>query len=440
MLNDTIVVLSTPPMQSAIALIRMSGKESFKILDKIFSNHKDKVLLFGRIVDDQEIVDEVVVLKYKGPFSYTGEDVVEISCHGNLIIVNRIIELCIKYGARMAEKGEFTKKAFYNGKLDLVQAEAVHDIITSRSKESITMSLNGLNGQLSNEIKNLKEKVVNIMANIEVNIDYPEYDDVVELTNELIKPQVVALLNDVEHILNNAKIGKIIKDGVKVAIIGRPNVGKSSLLNALIKEDKAIVTNIEGTTRDIVEGSINIKGINFDFLDTAGIREAKDLVEQIGIEKSRKIVETADITILVLDGSQALTNEDQELLKLVENKPHIIAINKKDLNDKFEIDGINISALNKDISLLEEKLVEYVGVDIQEYKNEALLANARQIGLMNNVKQSLIETLHSCEQYLPTDLIEIDLKKALDAILDILGETSKVNLDQEIFSKFCLGK
>lgn len=440
MLNDTIVVLSTPPMQSAIALIRMSGKESFKILDKIFSNHKDKDLLFGRIVDDQEIVDEVVVLKYKGPFSYTGEDVVEISCHGNLIIVNRIIELCIKYGARMAEKGEFTKKAFYNGKLDLVQAEAVHDIITSRSKESITMSLNGLNGQLSNEIKNLKEKVVNIMANIEVNIDYPEYDDVVELTNELIKPQVVALLNDVEHILNNAKIGKIIKDGVKVAIIGRPNVGKSSLLNALIKEDKAIVTNIEGTTRDIVEGSINIKGINFDFLDTAGIREAKDLVEQIGIEKSRKIVETADITILVLDGSQALTNEDQELLKLVENKPHIIAINKKDLNNKFEIDGINISALNKDISLLEEKLVEYVGVDIQEYKNEALLANARQIGLMNNVKQSLIETLHSCEQYLPTDLIEIDLKKALDAILDILGETSKVNLDQEIFSKFCLGK
>lgn len=440
MLYDTIVVLSTPPMQSAIALIRMSGKESFKILDKIFSNHKDKDLLFGRIVDDQEIVDEVVVLKYKGPFSYTGEDVVEISCHGNLIIVNRIIELCIKYGARMAEKGEFTKKAFYNGKLDLVQAEAVHDIITSRSKESITMSLNGLNGQLSNEIKNLKEKVVNIMANIEVNIDYPEYDDVVELTNELIKPQVVALLNDVEHILNNAKIGKIIKDGVKVAIIGRPNVGKSSLLNALIKEDKAIVTNIEGTTRDIVEGSINIKGINFDFLDTAGIREAKDLVEQIGIEKSRKIVETADITILVLDGSQALTNEDQELLKLVENKPHIIAINKKDLNDKFEIDGINISALNKDISLLEEKLVEYVGVDIQEYKNEALLANARQIGLMNNVKQSLIETLHSCEQYLPTDLIEIDLKKALDAILDILGETSKVNLDQEIFSKFCLGK
>lgn len=440
MLNDTIVVLSTPPMQSAIALIRMSGKESFKILDKIFSNHKDKDLLFGRIVDENEIVDEVVVLKYKGPFSYTGEDVVEISCHGNLIIVNRIIELCIKYGARMAEKGEFTKKAFYNGKLDLVQAEAVHDIITSRSKESITMSLNGLNGQLSNEIKNLKEKVVNIMANIEVNIDYPEYDDVVELTNELIKPQVVALLNDVEHILNNAKIGKIIKDGVKVAIIGRPNVGKSSLLNALIKEDKAIVTNIEGTTRDIVEGSINIKGINFDFLDTAGIREAKDLVEQIGIEKSRKIVETADITILVLDGSQALTNEDQELLKLVENKPHIIAINKKDLNDKFEIDGINISALNKDISLLEEKLVEYVGVDIQEYKNEALLANARQIGLMNNVKQSLIETLHSCEQYLPTDLIEIDLKKALDAILDILGETSKVNLDQEIFSKFCLGK
>ncbi|MDY4788007.1 MAG: tRNA uridine-5-carboxymethylaminomethyl(34) synthesis GTPase MnmE [Bacilli bacterium] len=440
MLNDTIVVLSTPPMQSAIALIRMSGKESFKILDKIFSNHKDKDLLFGRIVDENEIVDEVVVLKYKGPFSYTGEDVVEISCHGNLIIVNRIIELCIKYGARMAEKGEFTKKAFYNGKLDLVQAEAVHDIITSRSKESITMSLNGLNGQLSNEIKNLKEKVVNIMANIEVNIDYPEYDDVVELTNELIKPQVVALLNNVEHILNNAKIGKIIKDGVKVAIIGRPNVGKSSLLNALIKEDKAIVTNIEGTTRDIVEGSINIKGINFDFLDTAGIREAKDLVEQIGIEKSRKIVETADITILVLDGSQVLTNEDQELLKLVENKPHIIAINKKDLNDKFEIDGINISALNKDISLLEEKLVEYVGVDIQEYKNEALLANARQIGLMNNVKQSLIETLHSCEQYLPTDLIEIDLKKALDAILDILGETSKVNLDQEIFSKFCLGK
>ena len=440
MLNDTIVVLSTAPMQSAIAVIRMSGKESFDILEKIFTNKKDKSLLYGKIKDGNDVIDEVVVSKYKGPHSYTGEDLVEIACHGNLIIINSIIELCIKYGARMAERGEFTKKAFYNGKLDLVQAEAVHDIITSRSKESLNMSLHGLNGQLSNEITSLKQKIVDILANIEVNIDYPEYDDVIELTNEIIKPHVEDLINDVNHILNNAKVGKIIKDGIKVAIIGRPNVGKSSLLNALIKEDKAIVTSIEGTTRDIVEGSINIKGINFEFLDTAGIRESSDVVEKIGIEKSRNTVNEADITILVLDGSKELTEEDKELLKLVENKPHIIVLNKEDEGKKIDIDGISISALNKNIKALEDKLVSFVGVDIEDYKNEALLANARQIGLMQQTLNSLNDTLNSCNQYLPTDIIEIDLKRALDAIMDILGETSKVNLDQEIFSKFCLGK
>ena len=440
MLNDTIVVLSTAPMQSAIAVIRMSGKDSFDILEHIFSNHKEGRLLYGKIKDGDNVIDEVVVSKFKGPHSYTGEDLVEISCHGNLIIINSIIELCIKYGARMAERGEFTKKAFYNGKLDLVQAEAVHDIITSRSKDSINMSLNGLNGQLSTEISNLKKKILDILTNIEVNIDYPEYDDAVELTNEIIKPRVEDLLEDVNHILNNAKVGKIIKDGVKVAIIGRPNVGKSSLLNALIKEEKAIVTSIEGTTRDIVEGSININGINFDFLDTAGIRESSDIVEKIGIEKSRNTVKEADITILVLDGSKDLTDEDRELLQLVENKPHIIVLNKEDEGKKVEIDGISISALNKNIKALEDKLVSFVGVDIKDYKNEALLANARQIGLMNQCQQSLTETLNSCNMYLPTDIIEIDLKRALDSIMDILGEKNKINLDQEIFSKFCLGK
>ena len=440
MLNDTIVVLSTAPMQSAIAVIRMSGKDSFDILGHIFSNHKEGRLLYGHIKDGDNIIDEVVVSKFKGPHSYTGEDLVEISCHGNLIIINSIIELCVKYGARMAERGEFTKKAFYNGKLDLVQAEAVHDIITSRSKDSLNMSLHGLNGQLSTEITTLKQKILDILTNIEVNIDYPEYDDAIELTNEIIKPRVENLLIDVNHILNNAKVGKIIKDGVKVAIIGRPNVGKSSLLNALIKEEKAIVTSIEGTTRDIVEGSININGINFDFLDTAGIRESSDIVEKIGIEKSRNTVNEADVTILVLDGSKDLTDEDKELLDLVKNKPHIIVLNKEDEGKKINIEGISISALNKNIKALEDKLVSFVGIDIKDYKNEALLANARQIGLMNQCQQALNDTLNSCNMYLPTDIIEIDLKRALDAIMDILGEKNKINLDQEIFSKFCLGK
>lgn len=449
MINDTIVALTTAPMEAALGLIRISGPKTFNIAASIFSNYsnlgdKKRDLMFGHIVDKEnnQVIDEVIVSLFQKPHSFTGEDTMEITCHGGLIVINKIIQLCIKYGARLANRGEFSQKAFYNGKIDLVQAESINDLITAKTDEAAELALTGLSGNVSKMIESIKNKMIEIMAHIEVNIDYPEYDDIAVLDNKIIGPMVAELILECENILKEAHVGNVIKNGVKVAIIGRPNVGKSSLLNALIKEDRAIVTEIAGTTRDIVEGTSKINGINFIFLDTAGIHYSTDLVESIGIKKSRQAITEADLVLVVIDGSTKLTAEDKELIDLVGNKPHIIVINKDDLEaaEVIKINGIRTCAKNGEVSQLEAEMTRVVGVDIKQYKNHALLSNSRQIGLLMKSLESLKIVEQSCLDSLPSDLIAIDLKQSLDNIMEIRGELSKKDFDDEIFSKFCVGK
>jgi len=449
MINDTIVALTTAPMEAALGLIRISGPKTFDIASSIFSNYHSlgenrRDVIFGHIVDktNNQVIDEVVVTLFKKPHSFTGEDTMEITCHGGLIVINNIIQLCIKYGARMANRGEFSQKAFYNGKIDLIQAESINDLITAKTDEAAGLALTGLSGNVSKMIENIKLKMIEIMAHIEVNIDYPEYDDISVLDNTIIGPMVNDLIVDCENILKEAHIGKVIKNGVKVAIIGRPNVGKSSLLNALIKEDKAIVTSVAGTTRDIVEGTSKINGINFIFLDTAGIHNSSDIVESIGIKKSRQAILDADLVLVVIDGSTKMTSEDQELIDSVVNKPHIIVINKDDLEaaEVIKIKGVRTCAKNGEVAQLEEEMSRIVGIDIKQYKNQALLSNSRQIGLLMKSLESLKIVAQSCIDSLPTDLIAIDLKQSLDNIMEIRGEKSMKDFDDEIFSKFCVGK
>ena len=358
---DCIVSLITPPMKGAVAVIRMSGEESLSITNRIFSrfiteSHK---VYYGFIVNKEtgEKIDEVMVSYFKGPRSFTGEDVVEISCHGSLIIVNQIIELCIKYGARISERGEFSSRAFYNGRIDLVQAEAINSLINAETLQAKRLQLFSLSGQTSSLIYPIKEKLADILSLIEVNIDYPEYQDIEEMTTNKIIEEVDPLIEEINSLIKSGERSKLIFSGINVAIVGRPNVGKSSLLNALLKQDKAIVTNIPGTTRDVVEGKINLNGLVLNLLDTAGIRNSEDEVEKIGIEKSKQIAEQADLVLLVLEADKTL-KEDEELLEMVKGYKHLVVYNKKELMNQNSIDSdkIYISALNKDIDSLEEAI------------------------------------------------------------------------------------
>lgn len=439
--NDTIVALSTAPFESALALIRMSGKEAHKILRNIFSvpisEDQGPQIIHGQIINDGEVIDDVVVNLTKAPKTFTGEDTVEISCHGNLVIINKIIEACIKFGARLAEKGEFTKKAFINGKIDLIQAESINDLIRANSESAVKVALQGLKGSVSNKIKDLKNDLLDIISQIEVNIDYPEYEDIEQLTNKILLPRIKILSEKSSKILEEAETGQMIRDGIKVAIVGKPNAGKSSLLNALLEEEKAIVTDIAGTTRDIVEGRIIIGGLPFLFLDTAGLRNPTNKIESLGVERSKKAISEADIIINVIDASKT----GQKIETGIKKKPHIIVLNKKDIGIKSKIEGISISALKKDnIEELKKAIVKKTGIELKEYDQYALLSNTRQIGLMQKAKRALEDASLSCKKMVPVDLIYIDLRLALDALLEILGEKSNIDLDNEVFSRFCVGK
>ena len=444
MLNTTIVALATPFMESAIATIRLSGKDAFKIINELFTkditNAKSQTIHYGYLKFNNEIIDEVMVSIFRAPRTYTCEDMVEISTHGSLIIINKVISACVALGAKIAERGEFTKRAYLNGRIDLIQAESINDIIHSDSEEAINIALTGIKGNVSKLINNLKVQVEDVIANMEVNIDYPEYYDIEVETNDTILPKVNKLLNDIDIILNEAKIGMLIKNGIKTAIVGKPNVGKSSLLNAFLGKDKAIVTNIPGTTRDIVEGSINLNGIKLDLLDTAGIRESNDEVENIGIIKSKESLNEAELVLLVLDASNELNNEDKELLELTKDKKRIIVLNKCDLNRKIDIEGIEISAINQDISSLKEKIINVLGFDIKDYKNKALLTSSRQIGLINKAKDALLNIKNLIDEGAPFDILSVDMKIAYDSLKEILGEISSLGYDDVIFSKFCVGK
>ena len=444
MLTDTIVALATAPMESAIGLIRISGKKAFSIIGQIFNKKINTTLAknisFGKIIDGDKVIDEVLVLSFKSPNSFTGEDVVEITVHGSLIVINKVIQLIIKNGARMAERGEFSKRAYFNGKIDLIQAESINDLITSRSEEAANLALNGLEGKLSSNVNQLKEKLLALLAHIEVNIDYPEYEDIEQITTEKLLPLISSLIKSMKELLNDAKVGTLIKSGVNTAIIGRPNVGKSSILNSLIKEDKAIVSEIAGTTRDVVEGRAYFEGITFNFLDTAGIRDSEDKIETIGIKKTKEMIEKADLVIMVTDTEEITDPEDLKLIKLISNKKNIVAYNKADLR-KSKLDSkVRISAKNNQIDKLIKAMIDAIGFDIKEYENKPLLSNARQIGLIAKALNSLEEAHKAALIFQPTDLVEVDIKLALEAVLELRGDMAKDNLSEEIFARFCLGK
>jgi tRNA modification GTPase len=444
LLTDTIVALATAPMESAIGLIRVSGKKAFPIIGRIFNKKINeslaKSISFGKIIDGDKVIDEVLVLSFKAPNSFTGEDVVEITVHGSLIVINKVIQLIIKNGARMAERGEFSKRAYFNGKIDLIQAESINDLITSKSEEAANLALTGLEGKLSININQLKEKLLALLAHIEVNIDYPEYEDIEQITTQKLLPLITDLIKSMKQLLTDAKVGTVIKNGVNTAIIGRPNVGKSSILNSLIKEDKAIVSEIAGTTRDVVEGKAYFEGITFNFLDTAGIRDSEDKIETIGIKKTKEMIEKADLVIMVTDNEEINDSEDLKLVKLISNKKHIVAYNKSDLRKMKSDNKVRISAKNNQIDSLIKAMIDAVGFDIKEYENKPLLSNARQIGLIAKALNALEDANKAALILQPTDLVEVDIKLALEAVLELRGEMAKDNLSEEIFARFCLGK
>ena len=440
---ETIVALATAPLKSALHIIRVSGDDCFEIVSKCFSKDirdiKERTLLVGHIKNEEKIVDEVVLAVYKGPKSFTGEDMVEITCHGSVLIANEIIELLISKGARYAVNGEYTSRAFLHQRIDLIQAEAINDIINATTKEAKELSLLSLKGETSKLISPIKSRIADVLSLIEVNIDYPEYEDIEVANKGNVIDLVDELVPKIDLLVANGEKGLIIKNGIKVALVGKPNVGKSSLLNALIGENKAIVTDIAGTTRDIVEGEINLNGILLHLLDTAGIREVDDKVESIGVNKSKEAIKEADLVIVLLDASKSLDKEDEEILELVKDIPHIIAYNKIDLSKNKDIKGISISAINNDISSLKEAIYEKLGIKEETFKTPSL-NNVRQLGLLKNIKENLLKAKEDANNDLPIDLVNVSLLEAYNASLEILGEYNQRDISKEIFSRFCVGK
>lgn len=441
-INDTIVALSSGAIKSAISVIRVSGNDSFSIVDSVFTNknvHEHQHVYYGYIKDKDDTIDEVMVSYYYGPKSFTAENMVEISCHGNLYIVKSIIELLISKGARLAEHGEFSKRAFLFKRIDLVNAEAINDLINASSKQASRLALSGLKGLTSSYVMKLSDSLLDVISQIEVNIDYPEYDDVEQLRYDSILPSIEDFLKQLDNVIEQTKKGQTIKEGINTVIIGKPNVGKSSLLNAMLNEDKAIVTSIAGTTRDIVEGKIDFYGLTLNLIDTAGIHESQDEIENIGINKSIKSLENATLVLLVLDGSKELSKEDYDLLEKTKDYNRIVVVNKNDQKLKFAYDGaIYISTLNKDLKQLEDKIKTMFSS--LTYNDEPLLFNARQLGLLTKAKKYLLSAKQEALNGQVIDIISIDLRQAYLAILEILGKSNSDNLLDNIFSKFCLGK
>lgn len=448
-MEDTIVAISTTMGVSAISIIRLSGKDTLNIVSKVFTknleNVKSHTIHYGFIKDKEEKVDEVLVSVMKAPKTFTREDVVEINCHGGSSTTKKVLEILLKNGARMAEPGEFTKRAFLNGRIDLLEAEATMDLISSESEKARKLSMNTLTGETSNMIKKLRDKLIGIISNIEVNIDYPEYEDVEVLTNEKILPSVLSFKEELNEILKKSKDSKIIREGIDVAIIGRPNVGKSSLLNALLEEEKAIVTNIPGTTRDIVEGKIIIDGIVLNLIDTAGIRESQDVVEKLGVSKSIKMIDKADLIIFMLNNNEKITNEEKEILDKIKDKKKIIIINKVDLDnilDRSVFDSyIEVSVKeNIGIDKIKEEIKKlFISGEI-ENDNISYLSNARSISLLEKTLNYINESINEINNSSPIDIVELNLKDAWNSLGEIIGETYTDELLDELFSRFCLGK
>ena len=442
--EDIIVAVATSRLEAAISIIRISGPESIAFVQKFFTgkiiNKESHTINYGYIIDDGKRIDEVLVNIYRGKKTFTGEEMVEINCHGGVYITKRVLEVCIKNGARIAERGEFSKRAFLNGRIDLSQAEAISDIISAKNSYASELALNGIRGNISNFIEDLKEDLIKIITQIEVNIDYPEYDDVEELTATSLLPESKVLLEKMNKILNDSKNIKLVKEGIKTVIIGKPNVGKSSLLNALLQEEKAIVTNIAGTTRDIVEGSISIDGIVLNMIDTAGIRETDDIIESMGVEKSKELINQADLVLLVIYVSLKFDQGDQELLELTNDYNRIIVLNKADQGIKVDLDGVVISAKDSDIGALTNKIKEMFELGKIIDNNDHILTNARQTMLLQKASQALNQAVEAMKMLVPTDLIVTDLYECWNNLKEILGEKAKEDLLDELFKRFCIGK
>lgn len=444
---ENICAIATPYGTGAISIIRCSGPNAIELVNKVFKGKNlnkclSHTIHYGYIVDNGNIVDEVLCNIFLAPKSFDGENTVEINCHGGVFVTNQVLQVLLKNGFRMAENGEFSKRAFLNKRLDLTQAEAIMDIISSTNSLALKSSTNSLRSRTSQLVKSFRDKLLDVLAKIEVNIDYPEYDDAIEVTNSYLLPIVDELIKEMDIILYNSSISTIAIHGIKTAIVGKPNVGKSSLLNMLLDEDKAIVSSIAGTTRDLVEGTLNIRNITLHLIDTAGIRDSDDYVEAIGIQRSQKAIDTADLVLLVLDSSKPLEEEDYKLLELTKDKKRVIIANKKDLDSHWSLeDVIYISAKNKDgIEELADTIYNITNLSSFNVDEGKYLNNNRQVSLMNKAYNSLVNAKTAINMGVDVDLIEIDIKEAFDSLGEITGEAYPEELITALFTKFCLGK
>ena len=453
-MNETICAIATSQGVGAIAIIRVSGDNAINIVNKIFKGKdltkvKSHTINYGHIMDKDQEIDEVLVSVMKAPKTFTAEDTVEINTHGGISPTNKTLELLLENGCRLAEPGEFTKRAFLNGRIDLLEAEAVMDMINSKTEKQRKMAINQIGGKVSDLINSLRSDMVQIISNINVNIDYPEYDDVDIITDNILIPKITNLKQRIEKILKESINGKIIKDGIKTSIIGRPNVGKSSLLNALLEEDKAIVTDIAGTTRDIVEGQVVINGIILNMIDTAGIRETEDLVESIGVEKSKKMIDKSDLILLMLNNNEQLTADIKEIFEKIKEKNYIVIINKIDLEKKLDINSLDIDkdkiiklsiTENKGLEELKNKIIELFNIEAIETQDPTYLNNSRSISILKNCLSAINDVEEGLKNNMPIDMIELDIKNIWEELGKINGTSYEEELLDEMFSRFCLGK
>lgn len=451
-MEDTIAAISTALGVGAISIIRVSGENAISIVNSIFKGRDlNKVdshtINYGHIIDDNEVIDEVLVSVMRAPRTFTKEDVIEINLHGGIATTNKVLELLLIKGCRLAEPGEFTKRAFLNGRIDLIEAEGVMDLINAKTEKSRSLAINQVSGSVSNLIKELRQELIEVLANIEVNIDYPEYEDIEVMTIDMIKEKISFIRDKISDILNKSENGKIIKDGIDTIIIGRPNVGKSSILNRLLGEEKAIVTDIAGTTRDIVEGKISLDGIILNMIDTAGIRNTDDYVESIGVKKSLSLIEKANLILFVINNNEVLNEDDLKILEQIKDKNSIIIINKKDLESKIDLTKINnehivmISALNNDgIDDLKREIKAIFNLEKIEQDDYTYLSSARSISILKKALVSLASVEQGVNDNMPIDMVEIDLKDVWNLLGEIIGVTYTDELIDQLFSQFCLGK
>lgn len=458
---DTIAAISTPMGEGAIAIVRLSGDEAIDIADKIFKSPTGKrlpdvathTIHYGHLVDPKtnDVVEEVMLSLMRGPKTFTREDVVEINCHGGLVSVNRVLQLVLRNGARLAEPGEFTKRAFLNGRIDLSQAEAVMDLIRAKTDRAMNVALGQMDGKLSRLIHALRQALLETLAQVEVNIDYPEYDDVEEMTVPILLEKCTWVRDEIKKLLQTSSQGKILREGLSTVILGRPNVGKSSLLNSLVHENKAIVTDIAGTTRDIIEEYVNVRGVPLRLVDTAGIRETEDIVERIGVERSREALKGADLILLVLNHGEELTPEDERLFETIKHMDFIVVVNKTDIPQKIDLDRVRELAANRRVvttSLLKEEgvieLEEAIASLFFEGQIEAgdmtYVSNARHIALLHQAQETIEDALEAAEAGVPVDMVQIDVTRTWELLGEIVGDTVQESLINQLFSQFCLGK